>query len=116
MEWKHKIAVITGASTGIGKATKELLRSKGAIVYNLDRNKPGEEDTHFIFCDVSKKDNVGTAIDQVFEKEKRIDMLFANAGFIYLQHWKKQLMNNLNPLLGSTYWAFFTCLKKQYRS
>ena len=80
MEWKHKIAVITGASTGIGKATKELLRSKGAIVYNLDRNKPGEEDTHFIFCDVSKKDNVGTAIDQVFEKEKRIDMLFANGG------------------------------------
>ena len=71
MEWKNKVAVITGANTGIGKATRDLLLSKGAIVYNLDRNKPGEEDPNFIFCDVSEKENINAAIDQVFEKEKK---------------------------------------------
>ena len=40
MEWKNKAAIVTGASAGIGRATKDLLEQKGAIVYNLDRNKP----------------------------------------------------------------------------
>jgi NAD(P)-dependent dehydrogenase (short-subunit alcohol dehydrogenase family) len=80
MEWKNKIAVITGASTGIGKATKEILRSKGCIVYNLDKNPPAEPDEHFIKCDVSKKEDVNAAIDTICGKEKRIDLLFANAG------------------------------------
>ena len=70
MDWKNKIAVITGATTGIGKATKELLRINGCVVYNLDLNEPAEGDTHFIQCDVSKKENINTAIDKVVTKEK----------------------------------------------
>ena len=36
MEFENKIAVITGASSGIGKTTRQLLIDKGAVVYNLD--------------------------------------------------------------------------------
>lgn len=50
MDWKDKVAVIAGASTGIGKATRELLESKGAKVYNLDIQ--ATRDPHFIRCDV----------------------------------------------------------------
>jgi NAD(P)-dependent dehydrogenase (short-subunit alcohol dehydrogenase family) len=78
MEWKGKIAIITGASTGIGKATSEHLQSKGAIVYNLDILDSG--DPHFIKCDVRIKEDIKNAFIKIYEKEKRIDMLFANAG------------------------------------
>jgi len=112
MEWKNKIAVITGASSGIGKATKELLFSKGAIVYNLDRNKPYEEDSHFIFCDVSKKENINSAIDQVFEKEKRIDILFANAGVHLFATLEETSYEQLESIVGINILGVFYLLKK----
>ena len=78
MDWKNKVAVITGASTGIGKATSDLLQSRGTIVYNLDIQETG--DPLFIKCDVRIKEDIKKALAKVHEKEKRIDMLFANAG------------------------------------
>lgn len=35
MDWNNKVVVITGAGTGIGKATKELLRERGATFITL---------------------------------------------------------------------------------
>ena len=112
MEWKNKVAVITGASTGIGKATRDLLVSEGAIVYNLDRNKPGEEDPHFIFCDVSKKENINAAIDRVFEKEKRIDMLFANAGVHLFATLEETSYEQLESIVAINILGIFYLLKK----
>src|SRR6188768_2654378 len=112
MEWKNKIVLITGASSGIGKATKELLISKGAIVYNLDRNKPGEEDRNFIFCDVSKKENINSAIDQVFEKEKRIDLLFANAGVHLFATLEETSYEQLESMVGINILGVYYLLKK----
>src|SRR5690349_1441512 len=81
MNWKNKIVIITGANTGIGKATKELLRSKDCIVYNLDMAQIDDDlPDYFIFCDVRKRDQIRNAVEQVYQREKRIDMLFANAG------------------------------------
>lgn len=52
MNWKNKVVIITGASTGIGKATKDLLRSKGCIVYNLDMATSEEENPPIIFYEM----------------------------------------------------------------
>lgn len=112
MEWKNKVAVITGASTGIGKATGDLLLSKGVIVYNLDRNKPGEDDPHFIFCDVSKKENINAAIDRVFEKEKRIDLLFANAGVHLFATLEETTYEQLESIVAINILGIFYLLKK----
>lgn len=78
MDWKNKVAAITGASSGIGRATRVLLQSKGATVYNLDIENSDAE--NFIKCDVRIKENIRDAFAQIHEKEKRIDLLFANAG------------------------------------
>jgi NAD(P)-dependent dehydrogenase (short-subunit alcohol dehydrogenase family) len=78
MDWKNKVVIITGASTGIGQATRKLLQSKGATVYSLDLENSDAE--NFIKCDVRIRENIRDAVAQIHEKEKRIDMLFANAG------------------------------------
>ena len=81
MNWENKTVVITGASTGIGKATKDLLRSKGCSVYNLDLAMPeGEMPEYYIHCDVRYRQQIKDAIEQVFSRKKKIDMMFANAG------------------------------------
>ncbi len=80
MQWQNKVTIITGASSGIGKATLELLRAEGSIVYNLDRQAPAVNDPYFISCDAGNKTEVTNAIRSIYEKEKRIDCVFANAG------------------------------------
>lgn len=80
MNFQNKVAIITGASTGIGKATRAYLQQQGCTVYNLDIHAPVNEDPHFIPCDVAKKEDIYAAVDHVFAREKKIDHLFANAG------------------------------------
>lgn len=79
MNWKDKVAIITGASTGIGKATKDLLESNGCRVYNLDITA-ADGSPYFIRCDVRDRHAIKAAVDDVFNREQRIDFLFANAG------------------------------------
>ena len=79
MDWNNQVAVITGASTGIGQATRELLEANGCIVYNLDL--PGAATgARFIPCDVRDRQAIRSAMAAVHQRENRIDMLFANAG------------------------------------
>lgn len=81
MNWENTTTIITGAGTGIGKATKDLLRSKGCTVYNLDfADNDKSDQQYFIPCDVRNRQQVNDGVDKVFSIEKKIDFLFANAG------------------------------------
>lgn len=112
MDWKNKVAVITGASSGIGKATKDLLRNKGCIVYNLDLKRPKEEDDYLIFCDVSKKDSIHAAIEKVFTNEKKIDLLFANAGVHLFATLEETTYEQLESIVAINVLGIFYLLKK----
>lgn len=112
MVWKNKVAIITGASNGIGKATKELLQQNGCIVYNLDRNNPAEKDDYFIHCDVSKKEAVSIAVDTILEQEKKIDFLFANAGVHLFATLEETSYNQLEEIVSINILGTFYLLKK----
>lgn len=100
---KNKVAVITGAGSGIGLATAEMLRDKGYSVYNLSRHPAAEEKSKFIFADVSDSETISTAVEQVISESGRIDLLVTSAGmgvsgaveFIEENDMKRQFEVNL---------------------
>jgi ribitol 2-dehydrogenase len=84
-----KSVVITGASSGIGKATAKLLAANGARVVLVARSfdklqsLAKEIEAFPIACDVTSLDSVKKMIDVALQHCGRVDALFANAG-IYL--------------------------------
>ena len=76
--YKDKVCVVTGASSGMGKATVEMLVDLGARCYAVDLNPCDVKGiTEFIKCDLSKKEE----IDNLFSKlPEHIDCFFGVAG------------------------------------
>ncbi|MGC9208787.1 MAG: SDR family NAD(P)-dependent oxidoreductase [Nitrososphaeria archaeon] len=84
-----RVAVITGAAQGIGRATLELFNERGYITIGLDIKDSdvckGRSDCEFLRCDVSKEDQVKEAIDYVNRKYGRIDALINVAGIVLVK-------------------------------
>lgn len=77
-----KVVLITGASSGIGKSMAIFLSEKGFKVYGTSRNPKNTEILPFtmIALDVLKKETIQIAIEQIIEREGKMDVLINNAG------------------------------------
>lgn len=78
-ENRKYVAIVTGASSGIGLATAKMLMQKGVKVYGMAYND-FEAEFEYIKCDVTNIENINNAVKTVFEKEKQIDFLVNCAG------------------------------------
>jgi short-subunit dehydrogenase len=90
MDVKNKVAIVTGASTGIGLATARMLFKKGAKLVLVARSKDklgslAKELTgsFVIVADISKVDQVEKTIKQSYGHFGRVDILVNNAGCGY---------------------------------
>jgi NAD(P)-dependent dehydrogenase (short-subunit alcohol dehydrogenase family) len=70
-----KVAIITGAASGIGKASVELFRAEGATAIGADVSDGAD-----VRCDAGNEDDVKQLIKQTAAKHGRLDIFFANAG------------------------------------
>lgn len=76
-----KVVVITGGSSGIGKATAEILASRGCKVYELSRRSVDDPVVKHISADVTKSEDINKAVEEIIAREGHIDILINNAGF-----------------------------------
>ena len=74
MRLKDKVAIVTGAGSGIGKATVELFRNEGATVVGADLKGADVE------CDAGDELAVKALVERVVADHSRLDIFFANAG------------------------------------
>src|SRR5256714_13544088 len=78
-----KIALVTGASSGIGEATANRLALAGFKVYGTSRRGVRSDKRSFemLSLDVNSDASVAAVVSEVMRREGRIDLLVNNAGF-----------------------------------
>jgi NAD(P)-dependent dehydrogenase (short-subunit alcohol dehydrogenase family) len=83
MKSDSKTALVTGASSGIGKATAERLSRAGFRVYGTSRRagRAGQRSFEMLPLDVTSDESVAAAVAEMLRREGRIDLLVNNAGF-----------------------------------
>jgi NAD(P)-dependent dehydrogenase (short-subunit alcohol dehydrogenase family) len=89
---KGKIAIVTGAGSGVGKAISKRLSSEGCKVVMLGRDRTklqkaaseigNRKNTMTVIADITKEAEVLSAIDQTINSFDKIDILVNNAGII----------------------------------
>jgi dehydrogenase/reductase SDR family member 7B len=119
---KDKVVIITGASSGIGKALAFEMGARGAIVVLAARSKDklaeieSELETKGITAlavptDVSLEADCRNLIDSTVEKFGRIDVLINNAGISMRALFEHTEMKVLHHLMNINFWGTVYCTK-----
>jgi NAD(P)-dependent dehydrogenase (short-subunit alcohol dehydrogenase family) len=115
----EKVAVVTGAGSGIGAAIATLFARQGARVVVLDRHETAHTtadtiraaggEAHARQCDVSSPDDVAAAFDAVVAETGRVDILVNNAGIAHVGTIEQTTPDDLDRLYAVNVRGVFLC-------
>ncbi len=122
MNLEGKVAIITGAASGIGRATAILFAQEGAKVVVTDINDDGGAETVklikgekkqalFIHADVSKEVDVKTMVKTAKETYGKIDILVNNAGVVLVKPIVETTEQDFEKVVNTNYKSVFLCTK-----
>lgn len=122
MSLKGKVAVITGAASGIGQATAMLFAQEGATVVVVDNNdkagkqtvqkiRRGKKQALFVHADVSKEADVKTMVKTTKEQYGKIDILVNNAGIVLVKPIEETTEEDFENVVNTNYKSVFLCTK-----
>jgi NAD(P)-dependent dehydrogenase (short-subunit alcohol dehydrogenase family) len=119
MKLEDKIAIVTGAAEGIGKAIAKELLDEGAKVVLSDINEPLllktteelGENAHAVKADVTKWDEVTNMVEETLDRYGRVDILVNNAGVVR-KGWVKDLSEKVwDEVITTNLKGTFLCSK-----
>lgn len=128
MSGQTKVALVTGAATGIGEATARTLTAAGYTVVVSDRDdergeataealRGDERDARFIRCDVSDPNEVAELHRQIRDRFGRLDCACNNAGIEGKQApTGESTLENFDRVIGINLRGLYLCLREQLRS
>ena len=122
MDFKNKVVLITGASSGIGKQTAIEFAKLGSSIILVARRKNKLEqvenelkqfnvNTLVCACDVSKKDQVEELSKIVLQKFDSIDILVNNAGFAIYGSVSDLSIDEIESQMETNYFGMIYCVK-----
>jgi len=122
MNYKNKVVVITGASSGIGEASAIKFARKNAKVVLVARRKEKllqvqkeisqyTDSTLVCQCDVSNKSQVKEMADTVLDTFGRIDILVNNAGFVIYGKVSELTIEEIESQMETNYFGMIYCTK-----
>jgi len=122
VDFKNKVVVITGASSGIGRETAIQFAKKGAQIILVARRKQKLEElekelqkfnvtTMVCQCDVSDKSQVKEMSKIVLEKFGSIDILVNNAGFAIYGSVSDLTIDEIESQMATNYFGMIYCIK-----
>ncbi|XP_037935018.1 farnesol dehydrogenase-like [Teleopsis dalmanni] len=126
--WQNKVAVVTGASSGIGAAVVKDLLNAGLIVVGLARRvqlveelkeqvtKENQQKLHARQCDVSNEDSVNEAFDWIEKNLGGIDILVNNAGAYKQGNLTEIDTNIVQDILQTNVMGVVYCTKRAFKS
>ncbi|MEX0723202.1 MAG: SDR family oxidoreductase [Gracilimonas sp.] len=118
MNLDSKVAIVTGASSGIGAEFSKMLIENGAEVYGLARSedklkqmqKSLGNNFHPVKMDITKADDLEEWVNDTFDRNHQPDILINNAGVMYsanvedltMEEWHTMINVNLNGIFYLT--------------
>ncbi len=119
MRLENKVAVITGAGSGIGKETALLFAKEGAKVVVADMNERAGEETveeikkngegFFVKLDVSNREQAKQMVKITLEKYGKIDVLINNAGIVQDAFLSKMTEEQWDKVINVNLKGVFNC-------
>jgi len=123
MKLKDKVALITGAGRGIGRAISlEFAKEGASVIINYNKSKEGAEEVKneiekigsrsiTIKADVSKKEEIEEMVEKILDKFEKIDILVNNAGIISAAPLQELTEEDWNKIMGVNLKGVFLCSK-----
>ncbi|XP_053687359.1 farnesol dehydrogenase-like [Sabethes cyaneus] len=126
--WTGKVAVVTGASSGIGAATAKALANAGMVVIGLARRvervealkkdlPPSvQESFHAAKCDVSKEEDILKTFRWIEQKFGGVDVLINNAGILRETSLTQADTQKIREVLDTNVMGLVLCSREAFQS